>query len=78
MIRLSEIVGTMGSAYVLTGDDRYVRHAVEHLQGWFADEKTKMNPSLLYGQAIKGKATGRSTGVIDTIHLVIGVLKRPC
>jgi hypothetical protein len=29
-----------------------------------------MNPNLLYGQAIKGKATGRSTGVIDTIHLV--------
>lgn len=29
-----------------------------------------MNPNLLYSQAIKGVATGRSTGVIDTIHLV--------
>jgi hypothetical protein len=70
MIRLSDIVGTMGSAYVLTGDDRYVRHAVKHLKAWFVDEETKMNPNLLYGQAIKGKATGRSIGVIDTIHLV--------
>jgi hypothetical protein len=70
MVRLSEIVGTMGSAYVLTGDDQYVKHAVKHLKAWFVDEETKMNPNLLYGQAIKGKATGRSTGVIDTIHLV--------
>jgi hypothetical protein len=29
-----------------------------------------MNPNLLYGQAIKGVATGRGTGIIDTIHLV--------
>lgn len=70
MIRLSEIIGTMGSAYVLTGDDKYARHAVKHLKAWFADPETKMNPNLLYGQAIKGRANGRSTGVIDTIHLV--------
>jgi hypothetical protein len=29
-----------------------------------------MNPNLLYGQAIKGVATGRGIGIIDTIHLV--------
>ena len=70
MIRLSEIIGTLGSAYVLTGNDKYVRQAVKHLKAWFVDPETKMNPNLLYGQAIKGRATGRSTGVIDTIHLV--------
>jgi len=70
MIRLSEIVATMASAYVLTGDDKYVRHGLKHLKAWFVDPETKMNPNLLYGQAIKGKATGRSAGVIDTIHLV--------
>jgi hypothetical protein len=70
MVRLSEIVGTLGSAYLLTHDDHYARQAVTHLKAWFVDEKTKMNPNLLYGQAIKGVATGRSIGVIDTIHLV--------
>ena len=70
MVRLSDIVGTMTSAYILTGDELYVKHAVKHLKAWFVDESSRMNPNLLYGQAIKGVATGRSTGVIDTIHLV--------
>ena len=29
-----------------------------------------MNPNLLYAQAIKGVATGRGIGIIDTVHLV--------
>lgn len=70
MVRFSELCGTLASAYLLTGDERYARQTVKHLKAWFVDEGTKMNPNLLYGQAIKGKATGRSTGVIDTIHLV--------
>ncbi len=64
------VVATMTSADILTGDEKYAQHAVKHLKAWFVDEDTKMNPNLLYSQAIKGVATGRSTGVIDTIHLV--------
>ena len=70
MVRLSEIIGTMASAYIVTGEEQYVQHGVKHLKSWFVDEATKMNPNLLYGQAIKGRYTGRSTGVIDTIHLI--------
>jgi hypothetical protein len=70
MIRMTEIVATMTSAYILTGDEKYAQQAVKHLKAWFVDADTKMNPNLLYGQAIKGRFTGRSTGVIDTIHLV--------
>ncbi len=70
LIRLSDIVGTFASAYVLTNDDRYVAHAIRHLRAWFVDEQTRMNPRLLYGQAIKGRYSGRSIGLIDTIHLV--------
>jgi len=51
MIRLSEIVGTMASAYVLTGDDKYVRHAVKHLNAWFVDPETKMNPKSDYSRS---------------------------
>lgn len=69
MVRLSEIIGTLTSAYLVTKDEKYATAAVVHLKAWFVDEKTRMNPSLLYGQAIKGRHTGRSIGIIDTIHL---------
>ncbi|MEX0332208.1 MAG: alginate lyase family protein [Puniceicoccaceae bacterium] len=69
MIRLSETVGTLTSAYLLTGEEKYATQAVQHLNAWFVDDATRMNPNLLYGQAIKGRHTGRSIGIIDTIHL---------
>jgi hypothetical protein len=69
MVRLSEIIGTLTSAYIITGESKYASHALAHLNAWFVDEPTRMNPSLLYGQAIMGRYTGRSIGVIDTIHL---------
>ncbi len=70
MRRLSLIVPALVAAYDLTRDQRYARHAAAHLRAWFVDERTRMNPSLLFSQAIKGRATGRGTGLIDTIHLV--------
>ena len=49
---------------------KYADHAARHLRAWFVDDATRMNPSLLYAQAIKGRFTGRGTGIIDTLHLV--------
>ncbi|WP_205468198.1 alginate lyase family protein, partial [Raoultella ornithinolytica] len=31
---------------------------------------TRMNPNLMYAQAVQGRATGRNYGIIDTLHLV--------
>jgi hypothetical protein len=70
MIRFSRIVGALASAYQLTGDTKYIRSAFAHINAWFVNTDTRMNPSLLYAQAIKGKATGRGIGIIDTIHLM--------
>jgi len=70
MIGLSQITGLLASAYKITGDEKYARQAFQHLKAWFADTATRMNPSLLYAQAIKGRFTGRGTGIIDTIHLM--------
>ncbi|MFC5410283.1 alginate lyase family protein [Larkinella bovis] len=70
MIRFSRIVGALASAYVVTRDETYVRQAFRHLKAWFVNPATRMNPSLLYAQAIKGRATGRGIGIIDTIHLM--------
>jgi Alginate lyase len=70
MVRFSQIIGTLASAYLLTQNEKYVQHALPHLQAWFVEEKTKMNPSLLYAQAIKGKVTGRGIGIIDMIQMI--------
>jgi hypothetical protein len=69
MIRMNRIVGAMASAYVLTGDDKYVNKAMEHLSAWFIRSDTRMNPNMLYPQAIKGRVTGRGIGIIDGLHL---------
>lgn len=70
MIRFSDMVGTMASAYKLSRQKRYAVAAIDHFRAWFIDPETRMNPSLLYAQAIKGKATGRGIGIIDTIHFL--------
>jgi hypothetical protein len=70
MRRLSQIVPALVAAYEITGDARYARQAIAHLRAWFVDTDTRMKPSMLYAQAIKGVATGRGIGIIDTIHLV--------
>jgi Alginate lyase len=70
LIRLSLQVPALTAAWVLTKDRRYSGHAIKHLRAWFIDDKTLMNPSLLYAQAIRGRYTGRGVGIIDTLHLV--------
>jgi len=70
MIRFSQVVGSVASAYVITGDERYVVQILRHARAWFVDPQTMMNPNLLYAQAIKGRVTGRGIGIIDTIHLM--------
>ncbi|MGE5499411.1 MAG: alginate lyase family protein, partial [Syntrophothermus sp.] len=68
--RFSIQTAALAAAFRLTGDERYSRHAMKHLKAWFADEATRMNPNLLYAQAIKGVVTGRGIGIIDAIHLI--------
>jgi Alginate lyase len=70
MVRLSLIVPTLAAAWRLTRDPPYAAHGARHLRAWFVDPATRMNPHLLYSQAIHGRVTGRGIGIIDTIHLV--------
>jgi len=70
MIRMSKITGVMASAYLLTGEAKYAEKAMEHFRVWFINDSTRMNPHMLYAQAIKGRFTGRGIGIIDAVHLV--------
>lgn len=70
MVALSIRMPALTAAWLLTGDRRYGQQACAHLRAWFVSPETRMNPNLLYAQAVQGSSTGRSYGIIDTLHLV--------
>ena len=70
MIALSIQMPALTAAWLLTGDKRYGQHACEHLRAWFVTPATRMNPNLEFSQGVHGVSTGRSYGIIDTLHLV--------
>lgn len=70
MIALSIQMPALTAAWLLTRDPRYGKHATDHLRAWFIAPDSRMNPNLEYSQGVHGASTGRSYGIIDTLHLV--------
>lgn len=70
MVRLSLLVPQLTAAWLLTQDDRYASAAWKHLTAWFVAPSSRMAPHLEYAQGVHGVSTGRSYGIIDTLHLV--------
>ena len=70
MVALSIRMPALTAAWVLAKDSRFGRRACDHLRAWFVAPETRMNPNLMYAQAIQGVNTGRSIGIIDMLHLV--------
>ncbi|UCD59207.1 MAG: alginate lyase family protein [Candidatus Hydrogenedentota bacterium] len=66
---LRNAVSALAAAYSIAGEEKYAKKAVELLKVFFLDEETKMNPNLLYAQAIPGRVSGRGIGIIDTLHI---------
>jgi len=62
-------VAHLAAAYRITASEHYAIAAVRFLKEFFLDEATRMNPHLLYAQAIPGICHGRGIGIIDTLHL---------
>ncbi|MBT4139616.1 MAG: hypothetical protein HOE48_16965 [Candidatus Latescibacteria bacterium] len=66
LAKLISTVKTLGFAYGFSQREDYATHAALLLRTWFLDAETKMNPNLLYGQAIPGRCDGRGIGLIET------------
>ena len=47
-------VDTLAIAYAATGDERFAEKASALLRAWLVDEKTRMNPNMLFAQFIPG------------------------
>jgi len=70
MVDLSIRMPALTSAWVLSKDSRYAARAGDHLRAWFVTPETRMNPHLEFAQGVHGVSTGRSWGIIDSLHLV--------
>jgi Alginate lyase len=69
MIALSIQMPALTAAWVLSRKREYGEKAAGHLRAWFIHPETRMNPNLEYAQGVHGVSTGRSYGIIDTLHL---------
>lgn len=67
--RLRDAVAALTAAYALEGNEQYAQKAVQLLNVFFVDKDKRMNPHLMYAQAIPGITKGRGIGIIDTLHL---------
>ncbi len=72
LTQMTRSVKLLSLAFTVTGDEKYLFKAVENLEMWFLDKKTRMNPNLNYGQTIPGhnNGLGRGEGIIDTYNFV--------
>ncbi len=73
---MCDAVLALGAASWLFDKPEYAQRAAKIVSTWFLDEATRMNPNLQYGQAVRGRTTGRPEGLISTrafIWLLEGV-----
>ena len=69
MDKLENDVELLSLCYFYTKEEKYAEFASKLIETWFIDDKTKQNPNLNFGQGIKGRNTGRGTGIIETREL---------
>src|SRR3954466_2688043 len=62
---MTEAVFTLGTAAYLLDEPRYAQRAARDIQTWFINPKTRMNPHMDYGQAIRNVNNGRGAGILD-------------
>ncbi len=68
--KMFHAVFTLSNAYFYLGKEEYREAAKKHLDAWFINSETKMNPNLEFAQAIPGICNGRDIGIIDTYYFI--------
>lgn len=70
--KMAKGVIALGYAYYFTKDEKYAIKAMDYLDIWFLNKKTRMNPNMNYGQMIPGHngGKGRAEGIIDAYMFV--------
>lgn len=69
MDKLENDVEMLTLCYYFTKEEKYAEFATKLIENWFINDQSKQNPNLNFGQGIKGRSTGRGTGIIETREL---------
>jgi hypothetical protein len=70
---MSTALLALGMGAYFLSDRQCAAHAAKVASTWFVDSKTRMDPNLEHGQAVRGHNSGRGTGIIDTVSLIYAV-----
>jgi hypothetical protein len=70
---MSTALLALGMGAYFLNDRQCGERATKIASTWFVDPKTRMDPNLEHGQAIRGHNSGRGTGIIDTVSLIYAV-----
>lgn len=70
MVSMCDGVSILCQAGFYLEKREYLDKAAELINVWFIDEKTKVNPHMECGQAIRGVCNGRGIGIIDTSNYI--------
>ena len=65
LVSMSDAVFALGAAAYFLDDPRYAQRAARDINTWFINPKTRMTPSLEYGQAVRNLNSGRGAGIVD-------------
>lgn len=67
---MSGALFSLGAAAWLFDEPRFAERAANVARVWFIAPATRMNPQLEYGQAVRGRNTGRNAGILDSRTLI--------
>lgn len=66
ILKMESTVEVLALAYYFSGEEKYAERSAFLIRTWFLSPATKMNPSVKYGQAVKGESEGRKEGILET------------
>lgn len=63
-----KVIETLSWAFYFSENTKYANKAIELIQIWYLNQKTKVHPNINFGQAVPGAADGRKAGVQEWLQ----------
>mgnify|MGYP000153275570 FL=1 len=71
LAQLCARIHLLALASILSNDKRYIEYIHKQLNIWFVDQKTRMNPHMIYAQIRPWSGASKGYGIIDSRWLIL-------